>query len=274
MATDSTNNHNEGINEIGQADGAIPEGVASQMPFLEHLAELRTRLMRIAIGIGVGFAVCYGLIEPIYDLLLEPLKLALPDGYAPIGTGIAEAFLSKLKIALLAGVMVASPWVFYQVWLFVSPGLYPKEKRWVIPIVLFASIFFGSGVVFGYVFVFPVSFQFLLEEFSSIEVDPQIRISEYFTFAAKMLLAFGIAFELPIVAFFLGRLGLIDVHFLVSKGKYAVLIIFVFAAMLTPPDFVSQIFLAVPLIILYGLSIGLVAVFGKKRREPEAENVE
>jgi sec-independent protein translocase protein TatC len=229
-----------------------------RMPLTAHLEELRTRIIRALLGVTAGALVAWLVIERLVEFLLAPLARLRPQQSLLIGTGLTEAFFTKLKVALIAGVFIASPVVFFQAWRFVAPGLYAREKRIALPFSIAASIFFVAGASFCYWLVFPVAFEFFLHEFASIGVSAQIRISEYLTFAARMLLAFGVTFELPVVTYFLARVGLVTHHTLVQWWRHAVVVIFVVAAVLTPgPDVASQMLMATPLLALYGLSIGV-----------------
>src|SRR5262249_7148279 len=194
--------------------------------------------------------------EAVFGFLIRPLAAVRPDQALIIGTGVTEAFFTKLKVSAIAALFVASPVIFYQAWRFVSPGLYSSEKRLAAPFAAAASVFFVSGASFCYTLVFPVGFRFFLDEYVSIGAAPQIRISEYLSFAARMLLAFGVTFELPVVTFFLARLGVLTHRNLLAWARYAIVIIFVVAAVLTPgPDVASQMLMAAPLLVLYGVSI-------------------
>jgi sec-independent protein translocase protein TatC len=169
-------------------------------------------------------------------------------------------------VALIAAVFVASPVLFYQAWKFVAPGLYEREKRYVQPFVFFATIFFVAGAAFCYYVVFPVGYRFFIDQYESIGVSPSIRISEYLSFSARMLLAFGATFEMPVVTFFLARMGLVSYKSMLAYGRYAVLIIFIVAGVLTPgPDVASQLLMAGPLLVLYALSIGVAYMFSTAR---------
>ena len=243
-----------------------------RMPLTAHLEELRSRLIRALLAGGIGFGVAYQFIDQLFALLIRPLTALRPDQAMVIGTGVAEAFFTKLKVAAIAGLFVASPVIFYQVWQFVAPGLYKHEKRLAIPFAIVASAFFFAGAAFCYILVFPVAFAFFLDEYQSIGVAAQIRISEYLTFAARMLLGFGVTFELPVATFFFARIGMVTHRMLLSGWRYALVTIFVVAAVLTPgPDIASQMLMAAPLIVLYVLSIGVAYVFAVPRREVEAE---
>jgi len=242
----------------------------NQMSFLEHLGELRHRILASLVAVFVAFAGCYVVSDTLLDILARPLRDLLPEGAAIIGTGVYEAFLVKILVALVGGVVLACPFWLYEMWMFVAPGLYPHERKLVVPFVFFASVFFVGGVVFGYLVVFPVGFEFFLDQYTKAAISAQIRIREYFSFTTKLLLAFGLSFELPVVSFFLGRLGIVSWRTMLRTGKYAVLVIFIAAAVLTPPDVASQVLLAGPLLLLYGLSIVLVALTGKSRRKRRA----
>jgi sec-independent protein translocase protein TatC len=235
-----------------------------RMPLTEHLEELRTRLIRGLAAIGLAFGGCYYFATELVTWLTLPLIAAEADSARVIGTGVTDAFFTKLKVSFIASIFVASPVIFYQTWGFISPGLYRREKRLALPFTIAATFFFVSGAFFCYEVVFPVAFRFFLAEFTSLTIAPDIRISEYLTFAARMLLAFGITFQLPVAAFFLARIGLITHHTLIGGTRYAVVGIFLLAAVLTPgPDVASQLLMAAPLLILYGLSVGVAYVAGR-----------
>lgn len=242
------------------------------MPLTAHLEELRWRIVRAFLGVMVAFGGCYFYSDRVFELLTRPLVDLNDSRLQLIGTGITEAFFTRLKVSLIAAVFVASPVIFWQAWGFVAPGLVEKERRLAIPFVLAATIFFVSGAAFCYVLVFPVGYAFFLEEYANIGVAPQIRISEYLSFAARMLLAFGATFEMPVVTFFLARIGLVTHRTLIGGLRYAIVVIFVVAAVLTPgPDVASQMLMAGPLMLLYIVSIGVAFVFGRaKPAEPDA----
>jgi sec-independent protein translocase protein TatC len=236
-----------------------------KMPLTAHLEELRWRLIKAIGAIALAFAITYNIADWLFTFLTRPL-LELNSAPGPvelIGTGVTEAFFTKLKVSFIAAIFLASPVIFYQGWMFVAPGLYDREKRYVQPFVFFATIFFIVGAAFCYWVVFPVGYAFFIEQYESIGVSPSIRISEYLSFTARMLLAFGATFEMPVITFFLARLGLISHRTMLSYARYAVLIIFIVAAVLTPgPDVASQLLMAGPLLVLYGLSIGVAYMFG------------
>jgi sec-independent protein translocase protein TatC len=240
-----------------------------RMPLLEHLTELRSRLIRSVIAIGLGFVVAYFFADKLFEALTWPIRETSHGHALLIGTGVGEAFYTKLKVALIGGLFVASPVVFFEIWKFIVPGLYQTERRLAKPFVVFATLFFLAGGYFCWAVVFRIGYAFFLGQYASIGVTPTIRISEYLAFSAKLLLAFGITFEMPIFAFFLTRLGLIDHRMMVHHSRYAVLAIFVVAVALTPPDMISPFLLAIPLLGLYGLSIAVAYLF---RIQPEAVN--
>ncbi|MBV8774837.1 MAG: twin-arginine translocase subunit TatC [Deltaproteobacteria bacterium] len=231
------------------------------MPLIEHLSELRTRLIRALIAVAVGFLIAYAIDDWLFNALTYPLRAAAQGRVLLIGTGVAEAFFTKLKVALIAGLFIASPAVFVEIWKFIAPGLFESERRLAKPFVISATIFFLAGGYFCWAVVFKIGYSFFLKEYASIGVTPTIRISEYLAFSAKLLLAFGITFEMPIFAFFLTRLGIIDHRMMVHYFRYAVLAIFVVAVALTPPDMISPFLLAMPLLALYGVSIGVSYMF-------------
>jgi sec-independent protein translocase protein TatC len=239
------------------------------MTLMEHLEELRQRLTRAAIAVGVGFLAAYGFKEQLYSYLTIPLKAAMPPGAKLIYTAPAEAFFTYLKVAFLAGVVGASPVIFYQLWKFVSPGLYAHERRNIWPFVIFSSTLFISGAIFCYTIVFPYAFQFFMS-FATDDITPMLKLNEYLSFTSMLLFAFGVVFEMPLILIFLGRLGVVTAQGLRKQRKYAILIMFVAAAIFTPPDVVSQILMAVPLMILYEISVFMVALSQKKKAAREA----
>jgi sec-independent protein translocase protein TatC len=233
----------------------------SRMPLIEHLKELRTRVIRSLLAVLVGFLLSYAFADRLFGLLTWPLRAAGHNKVMLIGTGVGEAFFTKLKVALIAGLFLASPAVFLEIWKFIAPGLYETERRLAKPFVFSATAFFLAGGYFCWAVVFRIGYAFFLSQYASIGVTPTLRISEYLAFSAKLLLAFGITFEMPIFAFFLTRLGVVDYRAMIHYFRYAVLAIFVVAVALTPPDMVSPFLLAIPLLLLYGLSIAVSYLF-------------
>ncbi len=247
----------------------------NKSPFTEHLGELRDRLVRSFIAVSIGFACAYFFKEKLFEILIAPLVTAMGEsGNARmIFTGLPEAFFTYLKVSFLAGIMAASPVLFYEFWMFISPGLYRTEKKYLLPIVVLSVFFFLLGSSFGYFIVFPYGFKFFLG-FATDTIHAMPSMKEYLGFASKMLLAFGLVFELPLVLTFMARMGLVTVDFLKKNRKYALLLFFVGAALITPPDVVTQIMMALPLMVLYEISIIGARIFGKKAvvEDPEEED--
>jgi sec-independent protein translocase protein TatC len=187
----------------------------------------------------------------------------MPTGGSLIFISVAEAFFTYMKVAFIAGLILASPFILYQIWAFVAPGLYRNEKKYVVPFVFAGSFFFATGIFFGYYVAIPVGFKFLLG-FATDLIKPMPSMKEYLSFSIKFLLAFGIVFEFPVVLVLLARIGVVDAKTLARHRKYAILLIFIFAAVMTPPDLISQVLMALPLMGLYELSILLSKIFGKK----------
>ena len=221
-------------------------------------------------GIGVAFALSYAYIKEIVEILMRPLVKTLPPGSSLVFTAVPEAFFTYFKAALLAGVFFSSPFILYQLWAFVSPGLYQREKRYVFPYIFVSSFFFVLGAAFCYFIVFPTVFRFFLS-FATDTIRPMPSIREYLTFTIKLLLAFGLLFQWPALVLFLARMGVVTYPFLSRNRKYAILLIFVAAAVLTPPDLVSQLLLAGPLIVMYEGSIWMAKIFGRKEKGGERE---
>jgi sec-independent protein translocase protein TatC len=237
-----------------------------EMPLTAHLEELRWRVLKSILAIAVGFAVSYWYADVLFDILVRPLYAAAAGHEVKlIGTGIAEAFFTKLKVAAIAGVFLATPILLYQIWRFVAPGLHEHEKWYVVPFVLFGTLFFVGGALFCYELVFEVGYAFFIDQYVSVGIEPALRISEYLSFSSRLVLAFGVTFELPVVAFFLARIGAIDHWTLIRPWRYALIAIVVIAAILTPgPDVASQLLLATPLTLLYVVSIGVAYVFRRR----------
>ena len=242
-----------------------------KIPFTGHLEELRKRLITCFIAIGIGFVAAYGFKEKLFQALMHPLVSVMKTGETLIFTGLPEAFFTYLKVAFLAGIILASPVIIYQFWIFVAPGLYEKERRLLIPIVFLSTLFFVGGALFGYFVVFPFGFKFFLG-FATDVIKPFPSMREYLSFSSKLLLAFGLVFELPLIVTFLARLGIVNVPFLKKNRKYAILLFFVGAAIITPPDVVTQIMMALPLMVLYEISILGARMFGRKKPDLEDDS--
>jgi sec-independent protein translocase protein TatC len=240
------------------------------MTFLEHLEELRVRLIRGLLSLVLGFAACWGFRERIFEIMTQPMRASFPN-IEFIYTEPAEAFMLYIKMAFFVGIFVASPLVLYQIWAFISPGLYKHERVWAIPFIVFGSLFFIGGGLFGHYVLFPVTFRFL-GEFGGQDMKFLPKVTEYYSFYAWFVLALGIVFQLPVVMFVMARIGLVNAGFLIRQFKYAVLLSFVVSAVITPTaDIVTQSLLAGPMLLLYLVGILVTWLFGKKR-EPAAED--
>ena len=232
--------------------------------FLSHLEELRERLIKSFIAVGVGCVIGYIFKEELFNILLLPLKELLPEGERLIFTGLPEMFFTYLKTAFIAGILLASPVVFYQIWMFIAPGLYQHEKRYIIPFIFFSTILFVGGALFGYFIVFPMGFKFFLG-YSNEYLQALPSVKKYFSLSYKLLLAFGVVFQLPLLIYFMSKMGLVTVDFLRKRRPFAVLMAFIIGAILTPPDIISQIMMAIPLIVLYEIGI-IVSVIGSRKK--------
>jgi sec-independent protein translocase protein TatC len=243
----------------------------TQDTFISHLIELRNRLVKASVAVLVVFGVLF-LLWPgpaaIYDFLARPMMDALPVGAKMIATGVITPFLVPMKVTLLVAFVLSLPWVLYQLWAFIAPGLYAHEKKLVAPLVISSSLLFVVGVAFCYFFVFGKVFRFI-NEFApkSITVAPDIE--NYFDFVMTMCLAFGVTFEVPIVVIVLVRMGLVTVEKLKAIRPYVIVGAFVIAAVVTPPDIMSQLFLAIPLCLLYEVGLLVAPLFVKATQAPE-----
>ncbi len=232
------------------------------MTLTEHLEELRWGLLKSVFAIVIASVICYFFSDLIFGFVVAPLRQNLRPGQNLIGTSVTEAFFIEIKVALAAGILFSSPVIFYQIWRFIVPGLTGAEKRWVLPFVTLATLFFLGGAYFCYRIVLPIAFNYFIDQYETMGVSPAIRIGEYFTFFFRLVLAFGVTFELPVFTFFLVRLGIWDYRFMLRSFRYAILAIFIIAAILTPtPDVINQSLLALPMLALYLLSIGVAYVW-------------
>lgn len=240
------------------------------LPFTAHLEELRKRLIIAAGAWILAFIGCYSFAEKLFLYVAEPVKRALPKGSSLVFLTATEPFFTYLKIAAVAAVLVSLPVILWQLWAFVGPGLYRHEKRFAIPFVLVSCLCFGVGTYFGFFYVFPAIFTFLIDYGTGIGgISAKLSMSSYLTLSVQMLLAFGLIFELPLVIFFLARMGVVDHKWLSKNRKYAILIAFIVGAVLTPPDIFSQAALAIPFILLYEVGIIAARLFGKKKTDEE-----
>jgi len=247
------------------------------MTFWEHLEELRKRLVYMLLSFAVGAAAAWYLREPILGWLTRPFVDAWTGNSLGGSAGLhfpapQSLFIAYVKLAGTAGVVFSLPLLLYQLWAFVSPGLYSREKRYAIPFVISSCALFGLGSWFGWRFAFPAAFQYLLgfsgKIGSGIVIEPTVMIDEYISFVSQMLLAFGAVFELPVLVFFLSIAGIVTHHTLIRYWRIFVVLSFAAAAVLTPPDPLSQLLLAVPLCLLYFVSIGVAYVFGRRAPAP------
>lgn len=249
-----------------------------EMGFFDHLAELRTRLLRAVYGVVPCVGVAWFFKEYLLGALLAPLL----EAYNALGIdpeihfkNLVDPFLAYLKISIIAGLFVAAPWVFWQLWGFIAPGLYKKEKLLAIPFVLTSTLCFVGGSLFGYFIVFPMGFETFLSyagqvpgidgSSTGIELRPTIMINEYLTFSTRLLLAFGVVFEVPVVVTFISAIGLVTWRGLLKFARWWILCATLLAAFLTPPDVASQLIMLIPLILLYFLSIGIAFMIDKRR---------
>jgi sec-independent protein translocase protein TatC len=252
--------------ELTDADELELEG--GRMTFLEHLDELRKRLIMSIIGIACGCVVSFVLLDRwIFPFIMLPIQNMLPAGGSLITTEAFEYFMLWLKVGILSGLLIAMPFVLYQVWLFVAPGLYSHEKRFAIPFVLASSVCFFTGAAFSHYIAFPTTWMFFVN-FTADFVQFMPRVGPAFALYVKLLLGLGLIFQTPVLIFALARMGVVTAGFLARNLKYAVLISFILGAFLSGPDVMSQFMMAGPMVVLYVLGIGIAWVFQKKR-EPE-----
>ena len=235
-----------------------------------HIADLRKRLTISTITVVVMFFACFTFYEPILEWMMAPVKHALPVGTSMIAVEIQETFFTAMKVAFFAGFIISLPVIFWQLWLFLAPGLYDHEKKLVVPFVFFATLMFLLGASFAYYIVVPIGFDFLIA-FGNSVVSVLPSIGKYVGFFTKLLIGFGIAFELPVITFFLAKIGIVNDQMLKDFFRYAVVLIFIISAILTPPDVISQVLMAAPLLILYGVSIYIAKVFNPAQKEEEVE---
>ena len=246
------------------------ELAGTEQPFVAHLMELRDRLIKsmVAIGVVAGALALFPGPGALYDLLAAPLVAHLPQGATMIATSVISPFMVPLKILLMTAFLIALPFVLWQVWAFVAPGLYSHEKRLVLPLVVSSTVLFFIGVAFCYFFVFGQVFSFI-QGFAPKSITAAPDIEAYLGFVLTMFLAFGLAFEVPIAVVVLARLGLVSVDKLKSFRGYFIVAAFVIAAIVTPPDVVSQLALAVPMCLLYEIGIWAAQLFIRNTQAPE-----
>ncbi len=243
---------------------APPGSNDDRMGLMSHLKELRKRLIVCLLAVCAAFVLTYSFSEYIYGLLAMPLLDSLPpENDFMAFAGVVEPFFTYLKAAIVAAIILASPVILYEVWGFVAPGLYKDERRWFVPVVVVSTLMFAGGVLFAHRIVFPFGFKFLLG-FAGDDMRPFLSMGLYFSFATKLLLAFGVVFEMPLFSLVLTRLGIVNGPMLLRGWKYALFLAVVVGALLTPPDVVSQALMAGPIMVLYGISIIVSYVFKRK----------
>ncbi len=243
----------------------------ARMPFLEHLEELRKRLINCVTAIVIGFGICVYFSERMFNFLANPIVKLLPKDTSLIFTHPADPFFVYLKIDLLIGLMLALPYILYELWKFIYPGLHEHERKLAAPFIMAAAGLFYSGAAFAYFLVFPAAFKFFLG-FQTAELKPMIGIKEYVSLATMLMAAFGAVFETPIIIVFLGMLGLFSSDFLKRGRRYFVVIAFIIAAILSPtPDVVNQTLMAVPMLLFYEVGIVLLAFIERRRKEREEQ---
>ncbi len=247
--------------------------MADGMAISDHLGELRKRLVIAAVSWLVAFLGCYSFAEKLFSYIAEPVRQALPEGSSLVFINATEPFFTILKVGALAGLIISFPIILWQIWAFVAPGLYTHEKHLALPFVFFSSLCFGTGTYFGFTFVFPMVFSFLVTYGTGVEgINGMLSMGAYLTLATRLLIAFGLVFELPIVIFFLARLGVVDHKWLAKNRKFSLLLAFIIGAILTPPDIFSQVSIALPFVLLYEVGIIVARLFGKKKIEPEDDD--
>jgi sec-independent protein translocase protein TatC len=233
-----------------------------------HIADLRKRLVISGITVIVMFFVCFSFYEPILEWMMVPAKAILPPGSSMVAIEMQETFFTALKVAFFTGFIISLPVIFWQLWLFLAPGLYDHEKRLALPFVFFATLMFLMGASFSYYVVVPFGFEFLIN-FGNTVVTVFPSIGMYVGFFTKILFGFGIAFELPVITFFLAKIGLVDDKMLKGFFRYAIVLIFIISALLTPPDVLTQFLMAGPLTLLYGVSIYIAKVFNPAPKDED-----
>ncbi len=239
-----------------------------KLPVTDHLEELRSRLIKCIVAVIAGFLISFSFSQQLFDLLTYPLVRAMPTDGKLIYTSLQEAFVTYMKVAFFAGLFISMPVIFYQIWKFVVPGLYEKERTYVVPFMLLACLFFCLGASFAFFIALPFAFRFFLS-FTTDRIQALPSMKEYLSLSMSLMIAFGVTFELPVFMFFLAKMGLVNHTKLKKFRKYAFLSISCIAAFCTPPDMVSMVLLIIPLYLLYELSIFVVYFTAKKKEAAE-----
>ena len=247
------------------------EEIAPGQSLVDHLADLRLRLINSLYGIILGFGLCYYFSEKIFNIIREPIQPFLPMG-GLIFTGPMDKFMAHIKISLMSAVILTCPFWLYQIWLFVAPALYKKEKRYAMAFIFSGTILFTLGSVFTYFVVLPMAFKFLMTFGGDID-KPMISIDEYMSFFTHTSMAFGLAFEMPLVISTLGMMGIVSQKFLKEKRRYAVMLLAILSAIITPPDLLSMVLMLFPMLALYEISVFVVGFFERKRSRDQTEAI-
>jgi len=243
----------------------------ARMSFLDHLQELRSRLIRAALAIIIGFGASIYFAERLFELLASPLLKLLPEGSTLIATALQDPFFMYLKVAFVAGIFIVLPYVIWQLWLFVAPGLLDNERKYALPSIVIATLLFYFGAAFAYFVVFPAAFKFFLG-YQTPYLKPMIAIREYVSLVLLLMLAFGAVFETPVVIVFLGLLGIVNSKMLRKGRRYFVVLAFIIAAVLTPtPDVINQCLMAVPMLLFYEISLRILGVIERRRERAEKQ---
>ncbi|MFA7666199.1 MAG: twin-arginine translocase subunit TatC [Burkholderiaceae bacterium] len=248
--------------------------MSQQETFISHLVELRDRIIRSLVVVLLLFGVCFYFSGDIMKFLAQPLYQALPEGTRPIFIDQAGAFFTLTKIAFLTAVLVSLPWILYQAWAFVAPGLYEHEKKFALPLIISSMVFLVIGIGFAHTFVLPMAYKFFFAFASKTGADVMQDLQKYWDFTLSIFFGFGVTFEVPVIVMLLVKMGMVTTQQLRSARRYVIVGAFVVAAVLTPPDVISQFMLAIPLLLLYELGIWLGSFLKARSRNPESEDEE